>query len=85
MVEMLGSILFFCFLNLGRNTPSKKFLMLLCVFDLAEKYKGIVIHDVSLSGGDGGGSYDYYRVVVDLEWSSGKTNYYGKKGLVYRL
>ena len=47
-------------------------------FRLADKYKGIVIHD-------GGGSYDYYRVVVDLEWSSGKTNYYGKKGLVYRL
>ena len=54
-------------------------------FRLAEKYKGIVIHDDNLSGGDGGGSYDYYHVVVDLEWYSGKTNYYGKKGLVYRL
>jgi hypothetical protein len=54
-------------------------------FRLAEKKKGIVIHDVSLSGDDGGGSYDDYRVVVDLEWSSGKTKDYGKKGLVYRL
>ena len=38
---------------------------------------------MSLSGDDGGGSYDDYRVVVDLESSSGKKNDYGKKGLVY--
>jgi len=36
-------------------------------FRLAGKYKGFVIQDVSLSGDDGGGSYDDCRVVVDLE------------------
>ena len=42
VVEMLGSIPFFCFLNLGRNTPSQKFLMLLCVFDWLKSIRALL-------------------------------------------
>ena len=71
MVEMLGSILFFLFSEPWEEYTVSEVSDATMRFRLAEKYKGIVIHDMSLSGGDGGGSYDYYRVVVDLEWSSG--------------
>jgi hypothetical protein len=48
-------------------------------FRLAVKYKGIFMRDVSDDSDDDGDTYDDYRVVVDLEWSTGKINDYGKK------
>ena len=49
-------------------------------FRLAEKYKGIFMRDVSDDSDDDGDTYDDYRVVVDLEWSTGKKMTTGRRG-----
>ncbi len=38
------------------------------------------MRDVSDDSDDDGDTYDDYRVVVDLEWSKGKINNYGRRG-----
>lgn len=70
-------ILLYNFPKTGKSIQSQKQLILPCAFDLLRNTRAFLC-DVSESD-DGGGNYDDYRIVVDLEWSTGEVRDYGQK------